>query len=82
MKNEAALRFFGSIGLIFVYHYCQELLIEIALSVLDRYYDTHILKRVNFLRLFKDQKTKFIYSLFLGATSAYINTGLLRFNTK
>ena len=64
MTNQAALLYFASISSVFLYHYCQELLNEISLSVLERYYQTDILKHINFMRAFKDKNPEFIYTVY------------------
>jgi len=81
-KSKGALLYFGSIGVTFLYHYCQELPTEIALSLMERYEDTKILKRVNFMRAFKNQKHKLIYSVFANGISGLVSIQFLRLQTK
>jgi len=78
MKNQAVSLYFTSIGWIFLYHYGTELVIEIALSILERYYETDVLKRVIFLRAFKDTNTRLIYSVQTCAFSVFFNLSFLK----
>jgi len=78
MKNQAVSLYLASIGSIFFYHYYTELVIEITLSILDRYHETDVLKRVIFLRAFKDKYVRLIYSVQTSAISVFVNIGFMR----
>jgi len=77
MKNQAVSLYFASIGRILLYHYGTELVIEAALSILDRFYQTDVLKRVIFMRAFKNTNTRLIYSTKAIALSAYVYLNFL-----
>jgi len=72
MKHYSVPIYFASMGSILVYHYCQELLFEIELSIIDRYYDKNIMKRVNFISGFKATHTKFLYCVGAATISTYV----------
>jgi len=79
MKNQAVSQYIASIGWIFLYHYLTELVIEVALFILERYHETDVLKRVIFMRSFKDRKTRIVYTVSATAFSVMANISFLRF---